>query len=134
MESSAKIEARRQRLFEKASKSNKKSTRLLKKVEREIRKPNPEMTKVLTWQRKSAKLIEKGLRYLGEGKTLGKRGYSQAETEVAFNMEEVSARYVKTFGATSCVFRATMAEEPETMKTIRVRDILANSTRCLAVP
>ena len=65
MESSAKIEARRRMLFEEASKSNKKSTHLLKKVEPEIRKPNPDMTKVLMWQRKSAKLIEKGLRHLG---------------------------------------------------------------------
>ena len=48
----------------------------------------------------------------------------KGEAEVSFNVEKVSERHVRKFGATSCVFRVTMAEKPETMNTIRVRDIL----------
>ena len=88
MESSRQIEARRQRLIEKAARRNKKSKRLQRKIQREIEKKIPNMAKVSKWQDKSAKHVDKGLRYVDQMKTLGQDKNDQ-KTEISFKLEKV---------------------------------------------
>ena len=66
MKSTRQIETRRQHLFEKARRSNIKSRRLQKRIQREIRRQNPNMNKVMKWQKKFVKYVNRGLRYMNE--------------------------------------------------------------------
>ena len=56
MKSTRQIETRRQRLFEKAKKAM-----LSRLVQREMKKQTPTMSKVMKWQNKSAKYVNRGL-------------------------------------------------------------------------
>ena len=87
---STETEARRQRLSEKAVKSNRKSSRYLKKVQREIQKGNSDITKMINWQKKSSKYLKRALRYMKERQTLHDRG---SKTEIFFKIEKVEAKY-----------------------------------------
>ena len=105
MEATHTIEERRQRLIEKAARRNKKSKRLQKKIQREIEKKNPNMIKVSKWQDKSAKHVDKGLRYMDQMKTLGQNKNDQ-KTEISFNLEKVclcefSSQYRKDLSGNS---------------------------------
>ena len=89
MESTRQIEARRQRLLEKAKRSNDKSNRLQRKIQREMQKRTPKMSKVMKWQEKSVKYVNRGLRYMNEFDTQG-----EDNREISFNLEKV---YVYNF-------------------------------------
>ena len=87
MKSTRQIETRRQRLFEKARKSNVKSRCLQKRIQREMRRQNPNMNKVMKWQKKSVKYVNRGLRYMNEFDSLIKD--NRDENEISFNVEKV---------------------------------------------
>ena len=87
MESTRQIEARRQRLLEKARRSNFKATRLERKIQREMEKRSPQMTNVMKWQEKSARYVSRGLRYMNEFDALLKDNHE--ETKISFNLEKV---------------------------------------------
>ena len=86
MKSTRQIETRRQRLFEKARKSNVKSGRLQKRIQREMSRQNPNMNKVMKWQKKSVKYVNRGLRYVNEFDSLIKD--NRDENEISFNVEK----------------------------------------------
>ena len=54
MEATPTIEARRQRLIEKAARRNIKSKRLQKKIQREVQRKSPNMARISKWQNKSS--------------------------------------------------------------------------------
>ncbi len=87
MESSSSVESRRQHLLAKATKANKISSRLQNKIQREITKRSPDMTKINKWQEKSARYVNKGHRYLDEIGALVQD--NQQATEISFNLEKV---------------------------------------------
>ena len=87
MKSRGQIEIRRQRLLEKARRSNAKSGRLQRKIQREMQKRSPRMTKVMKWQEKSARYVNRGLRYMNKFDALDKDNHE--ETEIFFNLEKV---------------------------------------------
>ena len=89
MESTRQIEARRQRLLEKAKRSNDQSNRLQRKIQGEMQKRTPKMSKVMKWQEKSVKYVNRGLRYMNEFDTQG-----EDNREISFNLEKV---YVYNF-------------------------------------
>ena len=93
MKSTRQIETRRQRLLEKARRSNDKSNRLQRKIQREMQKRTPKMSKVMKWQEKSVKYVNRGLRYMNEIDAQGEDNREQ--TEISFNLEKV---YVYNFG------------------------------------
>jgi DNA replication protein DnaD len=80
----SKEDARRQRLFNKATRVNKKSSRLQKKIQQEVSKRSPEMSKINKWQKKSAKYVNKGLDYLDQIGALDHQA-----TEISFKIEKV---------------------------------------------
>ena len=84
------------------------------------------MTKVLSLQKKSNRLVKQGIKYLDQCEALI-RSKSEperpVETEVTFNVQKISERSMKKFGATSCVYRATM-EQPKEGVSFGVKDIL----------
>ena len=115
-----------ERLHLKAIRKNQKATRLLKKIEKEIRKKQPNMAKVLSPQKKSNRLSKQGIKYLDQRKALIRPKVEPerpVETEVSFNIQKISERFVKKFGATSCVYRATM-DHPKEEVSSEVKDIL----------
>ena len=115
-----------ERLHLKAIRKNKKATRLLKKIEKEIRKKQPNMTKVLSLQKKSNRLVKQGIKYLDQHEALIRPKVEPerpVETEVSFNVQKISERFVKKYGATSCVYRATM-DHPKEGASFEVKDIL----------
>ena len=73
----------------KATKYNKKSVRLLKKVEREIRNRRPDMAKINNWKEKSAKYVNKGLHYMNKIDALDQENTDDRTKEISFNMEKV---------------------------------------------
>ena len=87
MESERQIAVHRQRLVEKARRSNAKSVRLQKKIQREVKKRNPDMGKILNWQKRSARHVNKGLRYMNSFDALRKENHE--ETKILFNIEKV---------------------------------------------
>ena len=90
MEATPTIEARRQRLIEKAGRRNMKSKRLQKKIQREVQRKSPNMARISKWQNKSAKHVNKGLRYLDRMNALGLgEDQNDQETEVSFKLEKV---------------------------------------------
>ena len=93
MKSTRQIETRRQRLLEKARRSNDKSNRLQRKIQCEMQKRTPKMSKVMKWQEKSVKYVNRGLRYMNEIDEQGEDNRKQ--TEISFNLEKV---YVYNFG------------------------------------
>ena len=72
------------KLFEKARKSNFKSRRLQKLIQREMRRQNPNMNKVMKWQKKSVKYVNRGLCYMNEFDSLVKD--NRDENEISFNV------------------------------------------------
>ena len=92
MDSTRRIETLRQHLFEKARRSNVKSTRLQKKIQREMQKQTPNMNKVMKWQKRSVKYVNRGLRYMNKFDSLVKD--NGEEKEIAFNMEKVCILFV----------------------------------------
>ena len=93
MKSTRQIETRRQRLLEKARRSNDKSNRLQRKIQREMQKQTLKMSQVMKWQEKSVKYVNRGLRYMNEIDAQGEDNREQ--TEISFNLEKV---YVYNFG------------------------------------
>ena len=88
MEARSTIEARRQRLTEKAARRNKKSKRLQRKIQREVQRKSPSMARISKWKNKSAKHVNKGLRYLDRVNALGKEKNDQ-RTEISCKLEKV---------------------------------------------
>ena len=84
MKSTRQIKARRQRVLEKAKRSNDKSNRLQRKIQREMQKRVPKMSKVMKWQEKSVKYVNRGLRYMNEFDAQG-----EDNREISFNLEKV---------------------------------------------
>ena len=89
MESTDKVESRRQHLLGKATKYNKKSVRLLKKVEWEIRNRRLDMAKINNWKEKSAKYVNKGLCYMNKIDALDQENTDDRTKEISFNMKKV---------------------------------------------
>ena len=87
MKSTRQIKTRRQRLLEKAKRSNDKSNRLQRKIQREMQKRIPKMSKVMKWQEKSVKYVNRGLRYMNEFDAQGEDNREQ--TEISFNLEKL---------------------------------------------
>ena len=117
-----------ERLHLKAIRKNQKATRLLKKIEKEIRKKQPNMAKVLSLQKKSNRLVKQGIKYLDQREALIRPKVEpersvETEQTVTFNVQKISERFVKKFGATSCVYRATM-DHPKEGESFKVKDIL----------
>ena len=84
------------------------------------------MTKVLSLQKKFNRLVKQGIKYLDQCEALIRSKAEPerpVETKVTFNVQKISQRFVKKFGATSCVYRATM-EHPKEGRTFGVKDIL----------
>ena len=84
------------------------------------------MAKVLSLQKKSNRLVKQGIKYLDQREALIRPKVEperSVETEVSFNVQKVSERFVKKFGATSCVYRATM-DHPKEGESFKVKDIL----------
>ena len=109
-----------ERLRERAIRKNKKARRILKKINREIVKKSPNLRQVLQWQDKASKLLRQGLKMMEKRSVLKQPDSDQPKT-VHFKLEKVSEKFVKKFGAVSCVYRATMEEPNDDFK---VKDIL----------
>ena len=71
----------------KPTRSNAKSVRLQKNIQREVKKRNPDMGKILNWQKRSARHVNKGLRYMNSFDVLRKKNHE--ETKILFNIEKV---------------------------------------------
>jgi hypothetical protein len=103
-----------ERLRLKSIRKNREAHKILKKIDRELTKRRSDLTKVLLWQKKATKLLNLTLNYVKKRDEL--KRLERSETEVTksinFNLEKVPERFVKKFGATSCVFRAKM-QSPE---------------------
>ena len=84
MKSTRQIKTPRQRLLEKAKRSNDKSNRLQRKIQHEMQKRTPKMSKVMKWQEKSVKYVNRGLRYMNEFDAQGEDNH-----EISFNLEKV---------------------------------------------
>lgn len=110
------------RLRERAIRKNKKARRLLKKINREIIKTTPDLKQVLYWQDKTAKCLQQGVELMKKRNELKQTDTDRTKT-VHFKLEKVSEKFVNTFGAVSCVYRATMKKQKEE-KQFEVKDIL----------
>ena len=64
--------------------------------------------------------MQRGLRYIDERHSL-----SKPVTEVSFNLERISERFAKKFGANSCVFRATMQTPAKNSGKFMVKNIMS---------
>jgi hypothetical protein len=107
------MNSRLEKLRQKAIRKNKKAGRLLKKIDRELSKRKTNLSKVMAFQKKSTKLLNQALKYVNKRENLKRSGNLETPKTVNFNVEKVSERFVKKFGATSCVYRATMARSEE---------------------
>ena len=96
-----------ERLRERAIRKNRKARRFIKKINREIVKTTPNLRQVLQWQDKATKLLRQGVELMGKRNVL-KHPDSDHPKTVHFKLEKVSEKFVKKFGAVSCVYRATM--------------------------
>ena len=76
----------------------------------------------MAFQKKSTKLLNQALKYVNKRENLKRSGNLETPKTVHFNVEKVSERFVKKFGATSCVYRATMARSEED-NSFRLKDI-----------
>lgn len=65
-------ESRRHGLLVKARSKTKKSIKYLTKIQKELAKTKPNISKVLKWQKISTKSAGQGVRYLDEAGALGK--------------------------------------------------------------
>ena len=111
-----------ERLRERAIRKNRKARRFIKKINREIVKTTPNLRQVLQWQDKATKLLRQGVELMGKRNVLKHPDSDQPKT-VHFKLEKVSEKFVKKFGAVSCVHRATM-EKPRDENHFKVKDIL----------
>ena len=66
---------------------------LQRKIQREMQKRTPKINKVMKWQEKSVKYVNRGLRYMNEIDAQSEDNCEQ--TEISFNLEKV---YVYNFG------------------------------------
>jgi hypothetical protein len=107
------MNSRLEKLRQRAIRKNKKAGRLLKKIDRELSKRKTNLSKVMAFQKKSTKLLNQALKYVNKRENLKRSGNLETPKTVNFNVEKVSERFVKKFGATSCVYRATMARSEE---------------------
>jgi sugar-specific transcriptional regulator TrmB len=124
MKSQSKVsKLQMERLRERAIRKNRKARRFLKKINKEIIKKSPNLRRVLLWQDKTARLLRRGVELMQKRDVL-KREKTEATKTVHFKLEKVSERFVKKFGAASCVYRATM-ERPDDEKYFKVKDILS---------
>ena len=87
--SARQVETCRRRLFEKARISNFKSNRLQKLIQREMRKETPNMNKVMKWQEKSARYVNRGLRYMNKFDA-----QNEDNREISFNLEKVCTHFL----------------------------------------
>ena len=111
-----------ERLRKQAIVKNKKAKRFLKKMTKELSKARPDLKRVLQWQKRSARLLNHGVRLMEKRENIRlSRSFHKKKT-VHFNLEKVSEKFVRKFGAASCVYRATMTKPIET-DTIKVKDI-----------
>ena len=69
-----------------ARQASKESSRLQKKIQIEVAKRSPDMTRINKWKKKSAKHVNKGLRYLDEIEALDKHDKTK---EITFKLEKV---------------------------------------------
>ena len=65
------FEANRHRLLKKARKSNAKSLKYLTNIQKEMSKNESNLAKVMKWQKKSIKAVNRGVRYLDQASALG---------------------------------------------------------------
>ena len=111
-----------ERLRKRANRKNKIARRLLKKINRELSKPKSDLKRVLRWQTKSARLLNKGVELMTKSNDLKLQSKSRKPHKIHFKLEKISEKFVKKFGATSCVYRATM-EKPEKVDHVKVKDV-----------
>jgi hypothetical protein len=107
------MNSRLEKLRQKAIRKNKKAGRLQKKIDRELFKRKTNLSKVMAFQKKSTKLLNQAQKYVNKRENLKRSGNLETPKTVHFNVEKVFERFVKKFGATSCVYRATMARSEE---------------------
>ena len=112
-----------ERLRKQAIVKNKKAKRFLKKMTKELSKARPDLKRVLQWQKRSARHLNHGARLMVKRKNIRLSRRSHKKKTVHFNLEKVSEKFVRKFGAASCVYRATMTKPIET-DTVKVKDIL----------
>ena len=118
------VNSRMERLRLKSIRKNREAHKILKKIDRELTKRRSDLTKVLLWQKKATKFLNQALNYVKKRDEIKRLGHLETEVtkSINFNIEKVSERFVKKFGATSCVFRAKM-QSPENLGTVKVKDI-----------
>ena len=90
---------------------------------KELSKARPGLKHVQQWQKRSARLLNHGVRLMEKRENIRLSRSSHKKKTVHFNLEKVSEKFVRKFGAASCVYRATMTKPIET-DTIKVKDIL----------
>lgn len=112
-----------ERLRVRAIRKNVKAKRLLKKVQKEISKDKTDISKVLKWVKKSTKLLQQSVELVEERNNI-KNQTKNDEKSVNFVLEKVSERYVRKFGAKSCIFRAKLDDLSVRDKQIKVKDIM----------
>ena len=119
MESQREME----RLRKQAIVKNKKAKRFLRKMTKELSKARPDLKHVLHWQKRSAILLNHGVRLMEKSENIRLSRSSHKKKTVHFNLQKVSEKFVRKFGAASCVYRATITRPIET-DTVKVKDIL----------
>ena len=87
---------------------------------KELSKARPDLN-VLQWQKRSARHLNHGLRLMVKRENIRLSRGSHKKKTVHFNLEKVSEKFVRKFGAASCVYRATMTKPIETDT---IKDIL----------
>ena len=106
MESQREMERSRKQAIVK----NKKAKRFLKKMTKELSKARPDLKHVLHWQKRSARILNHGVRLMEKRENIRLSRSSHKKKTVHFNLEKVSEKFVRKFGAASCVYRATMTK------------------------
>ena len=120
MKTRASPDAEKQRLRYRASRKQMKANRLLRNIEKELRKRKPNLTRILDLQRRTTKLLLQSTEYLerslaaSNNTTSVPRDQTNADHGLKFDIRKVSERHVRKYQASSCVYRASVANEDRT--------------------
>ena len=137
MKTKGEITSQMERLRLRAIRKNQRAGRVLKRMERKLQKRRPDLAKVIAQQKKSEGYMSQSFKYLERRQHLLQQRNTEPllesdQSEIQFNLEKVSERFIKKFGVNSCVYRAHM-ESPVEGKTLRVKDILTELNKLFTV-
>ena len=120
MKTRALSDAEKQRLRYRASRKQKKANRLLRKIEKELRRRKPNLPKILDLQRRTTKLLLQSTGYLERSlaatpdTTSVPHDQTNADHGLKFDIRKVSERHVRKYQASSCVYRASVVNDVRT--------------------